>query len=74
MHKIFNKNTIKVIYSCMKMDSIISRLNQNMLYPKQKSFRCNYRKKNSCSLNGECLTPKVVYHVDVTNKANNDLP
>ena len=69
MCKIFNKNTVKVSYSCMKnMDSIISGHNHNILNPKQRSFGCNCRKKE----NGECLTPKVIYRADVTNEANND--
>ena len=72
MHKIFNKNTMKVSYSCIKnMDSIISGHNHNILNPKQRSFGCNCRKKDSCPLNGECLTPKVIYRADVTNEANN---
>ena len=54
MHKIFNKNTVKVSYSCMKnMDSIISGHNHNILNPKQKSFGCNCRKKDCCPLNGD---------------------
>ena len=73
MHKIFNKNTVKVSYSCMKnMDSVICGHNHNMLNPNQKSFGCNCRKKDSCPLNGERLTPKVIYHADVSNEANND--
>ena len=45
MHKIFNKNTVKVSYSCMKnMDSIISGRNHNILNPKQKSFGCNCKR------------------------------
>ena len=73
MHKIFNKNTVKVSYNCMKnMDSIISGHNHNILNPKQRSFGCNCRKKGSCHLNGECLTPKVIYRADVTNEANKD--
>ena len=36
MHKIFNKNTVKVSHSCMKnMDSIISAHNCNILNPNQ---------------------------------------
>ena len=65
MHKVFNRNTVKVSYSCMKnMDSIISGHNNNILSLKQKPFGCNCRKKDSCSLNAEYLTPKVVYHAD----------
>ena len=70
MQKIFNKNTTKASYSCMKsMDSIISGHTHNILNP---SFGCNCRKKGSCPLNGECLTPKVIYRVDVSNEANSD--
>ena len=73
MHKISNKNTVKVSYSCMKnMDSIISGHNHNILNPKQKSFGCNCRKKDSCPLNGQCLKLKVIYRADVSNEANND--
>ena len=28
--------------------------------------------KDSCPLNGRCLTPKVIYHTDVSNEANNN--
>ena len=54
------------------MDSIISGHNYNILNPKQKSFGCNCRKKDSRLLNSECLTPKVIYHADVSNEANKD--
>ena len=54
------------------MDSIISRHNCNILNPKQKSFGRNCRNKDSYPLNGESLTPKVVYCAEVTNEANND--
>ena len=73
MHKIFNKNTVKVSYSCINnMDTIISGHNYNILNPKHKSFGCNCRKKDSCPLNGEYLTPKVIYRTDVSNEANKD--
>ena len=54
------------------MNSIISEHNHNILNPRQRSFGCNCRKKNSCPLNGESLTPKVIYRADVTNDANSD--
>ena len=73
MHKIFNKNTVKVSYNCTKnMDLIISGHNQNILNPKQKPFGCNCRKKDSRPLNGKCLVSKVIYRADVSNEANND--
>ena len=73
MYKLFNKSTAKVSYSCMKnMDSIISGHHLNILNPKQNSFGCNCRKKDSCPLNAECLTPKVIYRADVSNQPNKD--
>ena len=73
MYKVFNKNTVKVSYRCMKnMDSIVSVHHCNILNPKQKSFGCNCRMKDSCPLNGKCLTPKVIYRADVSNEDNND--
>ena len=66
MHKIFNENTVKISYSCMRnISSIISSHNRNILYPKPKTFGCNCRNKNDCPLNGECLTPKVIYRADI---------
>ena len=55
MHKIFNRNTVKISYSCLRnISSIIYSHNHNVLSPKQKSFGCNFRVKNECPLNGEC--------------------
>ena len=54
------------------MDSIISGHHLNILNPKQNSFGCNCRKKDSCPLNAECLTPKVIYRADVSNQPNKD--
>ena len=73
MYNIFNKALSKVSSSCIKnVDSTISGHNHNILNPKQKSFGCNCKKKDSRPLNGECLTPKVKYRADVSNEANND--
>ena len=40
------------------MDSIISGHNNNMLNPKQKSFGCNCRKKDSCPSKWRMLDTK----------------
>ena len=70
-HKIFNRNTVKISYSCLRnISSIISSHNCNILWPKQKSFGCNCRAKNECPLNGECQTPSVTYRADVINNSN----
>ena len=49
-----------------------SALNRNILNPIVKSYGCNCRVKSSCPLNGECLTPKIIYRANVSNDANND--
>ena len=73
MHKIFNRNTVKISYSCLKnVSSIISSHNRNILSPKQQSFGCNCRVKNECPLNGECQTPSVIYRADVINDSNDE--
>ena len=73
MLKIFNRNTVKISYSCLKdISSIISSHNRNILSQKQKSFGCNCRVKNQCPLNGECQTPSVIHRVDVANYSNDE--
>ena len=50
-HKIFNKNTIKISYSCMRnISSIIASHNKSILCPKAKEYGCNCRNKESCPL------------------------
>ena len=67
MHNIFNKNTVKISYSCMNnIRSILSTHNKNILNPKQRPFDCNCRNKYNCPLDGECLRPNIIYHADIT--------
>ena len=71
MHKIFNRNTVKISYSCMKnIDSIISAHNRNILNSIVQSSGCNCRVKSSYPLNGECLTPKIINRANVSNDEN----
>ena len=73
MHKIFNSNTVKISYSCLRnISSIKSSHNRNILSPKQQSFGCNYRVKNESPLNGEYQTPSVIYRTDVVNNSNDE--
>ena len=73
MHKIFNRNTVKISYSCLRnISSIISSENHNTLLPKQQSFGCNCRVKNECPLNGKYQTPSVIYRADVVNNSNDE--
>ena len=74
LNKIFNKNTIKVSYSCMgNISSIISSQNKNALNPiSNTEYGCNCRSKESCPLQIKCLTPKIVYRADVKNLTNDE--
>ena len=73
MHKIFNRNTVKISYSCLrKISSIISSHDCNILSPKQQAFGCNCRVKNECPINGEYQTPSVIYREDVVNDSNDE--
>ena len=68
MHKIFNRNTVKISHSCLRnITSIISSHNCNNLSPNQKSFGCNCKVKNKFPFNGECQTPSTIYTANVVN-------
>ena len=69
LHKIFNKNTVKVSYSCTKnMQQIINANNKKNLNTTDNNIRtreCNCRISNDCPLNGKCLTENIVYQATV---------
>ena len=66
-HKIFNKNNIKVSYSCMdNMEKLVKKHNSNILKKDDTMKRtCNCRVKNECPLDGKCLSSNIVYSAEV---------
>ena len=72
LHKIFNRGTVKVSYSCMEsMKSVINRHNSKVLRQDQRTEdepekKCKCRKKEECPLKGQCLTSSIVYRATVT--------
>ena len=73
LSKIFNKNTIKISYSCTRnMKSIISSHNKQILTSKNKQVGCNCRVKNSCPLDNKCLTSQLIYQADVANNLDDE--
>ena len=70
LHKIFNKNSVKVSYSCMpNMASIIKSHNKKVIEQnaaKTTKEMCNCREKTKCPLNGLCQTKGIVYNAKVT--------
>ena len=66
LYKIFNKNTVKVSYSCMpNISHIISGVNKKKLSPPGHNKPCNCRVKPSCPLNGDCQVQCIVYEAEV---------
>ena len=69
--KLFNKNNIKVSYSCTpNVKSIIDSHNRKVLQGKkdtsnQKLCNCQKSRKADCPLDGKCLTDNLVYRADV---------
>ena len=66
LHKICNKNNIKVSYSCMpNMAAIISKHNkielQNRADPHRTTPPCNCRNKANCLLEGKCHESSIIY-------------
>lgn len=77
LRKIFNRNTIKLSYSCMpNLKQIIDGHNKNILkkadQPQQTQVpkSCNCRDKANCPLKGECLVKEIVYQAKVATSDN----
>ena len=68
LHKIFNRNTVKISYSCMNnMSNIIKGHNKKVISkPHDQRPKCNCRKKAECPMEGNCQVNNVIYKCDVT--------
>ena len=71
LHKIFNRHTLKLIYSCMpNTRSAISSHNKyvlsNFKSPTQQPDTCNCRRKPDCPLEGKRPQTNVIYQANVT--------
>jgi hypothetical protein len=71
LHKIINRNTVKISYSCMpNVGKIISAHNKTLLQQHRDkdavpSRECNCRRKAECPLEGKCLQKGVIYQATV---------
>ena len=72
LHKIFNRNTIKVSYSCMSnVQQLIKKHNNFIQNKKNKTtLSCNCCDKNGCPLNGNWRTENVIYKCTSQTKNN----
>ena len=70
LHKIFNKNAVKVSCSCTKnIKSIINSHNKRVLHqnrPCPNEEKCNCIKKELCPLNGNYQAENIVYEATIT--------
>ena len=74
LQKIFNRNSVKVSYSCTKnMKTIINNHNKNILgkKPSIDTSTCNCRNKEDYPLNGQCQIGEVVYESTLTSNQQN---
>ena len=69
LHKIINRNTVKISYSCTKnIKSIISAHNTKVLSKNNTPQKtCNCRNRTTCPLQGNCLRECVVYKATATS-------
>ena len=60
LHKIFNKNTVKVSYCCTQnVASIIKSHNKKLINTSIKTLPCNCKKKHECPLDGKWRTENI---------------
>ena len=76
LRKIFNRNTLKLSYSCMpSIGRIIKSHNKKILSGPQndsnQTRNCSCRNREECPLQGQCLTRSIVYQATVTRADNN---
>ena len=73
LRKIFNRNTVKVSYSCTEnMSIVISSHNMKLMKnnaPNTKS--CNCRTKSKCLLSGQCQSQDIIYKCTVSSTSVN---
>lgn len=75
LHKIINRNTVKLSYSCMpNIGRIIKASNRKVLEHSENNGcnaapkTCNCRVSTSCPLGGNCLTTSVVYEATLVTE------
>ena len=76
-HKIFNRNTLKLSYSCMpNIKTKINAHNREILRntPSKNTKHCNCQQKENCPMNGACLKESLVYYVIISCNDKNYQP
>ena len=74
LHKIINRNCIKMSYSCMPNIGDISSLHNKAILQqsdkktKDEDKQCNCRDRNTCLLEGSCKKGPIVYKATLTSQ------
>ena len=73
LHKVFNRNTVKISYSCMRnISAVISSHNKSMMRKDATPEReCNCPNKDDCPLDNKCLSSNIIYEAEVTSQPEN---
>ena len=74
LHKLFNKNTVKISFSCTRnIKIIVNSHNAKILFPKKSTEQrtCNCLNKVNCPLEQRGLTTNIVYKAKVTSNNQN---
>ena len=76
LHKILNRNTVKVSYRCLpNVKQIISNHNKRILTKESNTENttnnCNCRIKEACPGDKKCQTSSLIYQARVTRHDNN---
>lgn len=79
LHKIINRNSVKIGYSCTKnVKAIIQSHNNNVLTKdddtlnKRTTSKCNCRNKETCPLDRNCQQEDVIYEATIDNPTKNE--
>jgi hypothetical protein len=77
LHKIFNRNTLKISYSCMiNVKSRITKHNAHIIRNSQsqntETDNCNCDNKNTCPLPKQSMSNNIIYKATVTTENTND--
>ena len=76
-HKIFNRNTLKLSYSCMpNIKTKINAHNRKILQnaPSKNAKHCNCQQKENFPMNGVCLKESLVYYATISCNDKNYKP
>ena len=74
LYKLFNKNNVKVSYSCMpNIKNITNTHNKKIINPPKDNITrtCNCLRKHQCPLNEKCLTNNVLYKASIPPNEEN---